>query len=115
MNTSISPVGILGFTRLGVAGLHLAVDADAPFAAHLLDLGEDRAVGIGQHLRHAVMVAQVDEQDAPVVADPVHPAGKADGLAHMGGVEVGAGMAAIGVHGSSPEWVCSGSGRYIRG
>jgi flagellar basal body rod protein FlgC len=98
-----------------VAGLHLAINADAPFAADLFDLGKDRAVGISQDLRHPVMVAQVDEQDAPVVADPVHPTGKADGLAHMGGVEVGAGMAAIGVHGSSPEWVFSGSGRYIRG
>jgi hypothetical protein len=41
---------------------------------------EDRAVGVGQHLRDAVVVAQVDEQDAAVVAHPVHPPGQTHGL-----------------------------------
>ena len=87
MKTSISPVGSLRVDQLGVARLHLAVDADAPFGAHLLDLGEGRAVGVGQHLGHAVMVAQVDEKDAAVVAHPVDPARQADGLADMLGPE----------------------------
>ena len=37
--------GDLGVDQLGVARLDLAVDADAPFAAHLLDLGEDGLSG----------------------------------------------------------------------
>jgi hypothetical protein len=32
----------------------------------------------------------------------VHPAGKADGFAHVGSVEFGTGVAAIDVHGSRP-------------
>jgi hypothetical protein len=60
--------GDLGVHQAFVARLHLAVDADAPFGAHLFDLGEDRAVGIAQHLGDAVMVAQVDEQHAAMVA-----------------------------------------------
>ena len=83
MKTSTSPVGILSLTRLGIARLDLAVDADHPFGAHRLDRLKAGAVRVGQHLRHAVMVAQVDEQDAAVVAHPVHPAGQAHGLAHI--------------------------------
>ena len=49
------------------------------------------------------MVAQVDEQTAAMVAHAVDPAREADGLAHVRGVEFGAGMAAEGVHGGSPS------------
>jgi hypothetical protein len=44
------------------------------------------------------MVAQVDEDQPPVVAFPVDPAGEADGLTRVGGAQGAAGMAAIGVH-----------------
>ena len=54
----------LGVHQVGRTRLHLAVDADAPLRPHLLDLGEDRAVGVGEDLGDAVMVAQVDEEDA---------------------------------------------------
>jgi hypothetical protein len=64
-----------------------------------LDLVKDRAVGIAEHLRHAVVVAQVDEEHAAMVADAVHPARQADGVAHVGFGQLGAGMAAICVHG----------------
>ena len=74
----------LGVHQLGVARLHVAVDADAPFRAHLFHVGEHRAVGIAEHLRHAVVIAQVDEQNAAVVADAVDPAGQADGFADVG-------------------------------
>ncbi len=53
---------------------HLAVDADDPFRADALRLLESGAVGIGDHLGEAVVVAQVDEQQAAVVAHPMHPA-----------------------------------------
>ena len=63
-----------------IARLHLAIDADHPFRAHLLDLREGRAVAIRQHLGDAVMVAQVDEEHAAMVAHPVNPARKPHGL-----------------------------------
>ena len=44
------------------------------------------------------MVAQVDEQHAAVVALAVDPARQADGLADVGGAQLGAIMGAIGVH-----------------
>jgi hypothetical protein len=45
------------------------------------------------------MVAQVNEQHAAMVSHAVHPAGKADGFANIGGGEVVAFVAAEGVHG----------------
>ena len=55
-------------------------------------------IAVAQHLRDPVMVAQIDEQHAAVVADPVDPARKPDGFTHMGRVQRGTGVAAIGVH-----------------
>ena len=80
------------------ARLDPAINANDPFGADLFDVLEGRAVAVGQHLRDAVMVAQVNEQHTPMVAHPVDPARQADLMAHMGGVQGGAGMAAIGVH-----------------
>jgi hypothetical protein len=48
------------------------------------------------------MIAQVDEQNAAVIADAVDPPGQADGLSDMGLSQIGAGMAAICVHFHSP-------------
>ena len=42
---------------------------------------EGRAVGVGHHLRQAVVVAQVDEQQAAVVAHAMHPARQPHGTA----------------------------------
>ena len=47
---------------------------------------------------HAIVIAQVDEQDATVVTYPMDPARKTNGVTDIGFVQVGAGMAAIGVH-----------------
>ena len=55
--------------------------------------------GSDHALRDAVMVAQVDEQHAAVVADAVAPAGQAGDLADIGFAERAAGMGAITVHG----------------
>ena len=66
--------GILGAGR---APPHLAVDAHHPFGAQLLGLLEGRAVGVGDDLGQPVVVAQVDEQHAAMVADAVAPAGQA--------------------------------------
>ena len=81
-----------------VARLDPPVNPHHPFGAQLFNVGKGRAVAVGQHLGDAVMVAQVDKQHAAMVAHPVDPARKAHGLAHMGSIQVGTGMAAIGMH-----------------
>ena len=91
-------VGILGAGR---ALAHLAVDPHHPFRAQLLGVLEGRAVGIGHHLGQAVMVAQVDEQHAAMVADAMAPAGEPDGLADIALAERAAGMGAVTMHGWS--------------
>ena len=67
--------------------------------------GADRIEGLEARraLRHdalgqAVMIAQIDEQQPAMVALAVHPAGKPDGLARIGGTKGAAGMGAVGVH-----------------
>ena len=69
----------VGVDGLGRARLDLAVDADDPFAAHGLGGLEGRRIRIGDDLGQAVVVAQVDEQQAAMVAHAMHPARKADG------------------------------------
>ena len=89
-------VGVLGSGR---AGAHLAVEPHDPFGAQGLGGGEGGRVRINDALGHAVMVAQVDEQHAAVVADAVAPAGEADVLADEGCGGLGAGMGAVAMHG----------------
>jgi len=55
------------------------------------------------NLREAVVVAEVHEEDAAVVAEAEHPAGKSDGLARVRGAELVACMCTIGMHQFSPE------------
>ncbi len=85
---------------LGARGAiaHLAVDLDHPFRTQFLGVLEGRAVGIGHHLGEAIMVAQVDEQHAAMVADAMHPAGDPDRGANVGLAERAAGVGAITVH-----------------
>ncbi len=85
--------------RLVCACLHLAIDTDHPFATNAFSRLERRRIGIGDDLRHAVMIAQIDEQEAAMVAHAMHPAGQAHIRAHVGFSEFGAGMAAIAMHG----------------
>ena len=75
-----------------------AVDADHGFGLQLFDRRKGRAVAVGQKLGHAVMVAQIDKQDAAVIADPVHPTRQAHGFAGVGFVQRRTGMAAVSVH-----------------
>ncbi len=102
-------VGVHRFRR---ARLHLAVDADAPFGAHHFGQLEGRRIGVGDHLRQAVMVPEVDEQQPAVIADAVHPAREADGRPHILGAKRAAGMAAIAVHDAADSnQRASGNGR----
>ena len=52
----------------------------------------------GDDLGQPVMVAQVDEQHAAMVALAVNPARQADGRADVGGAKLGAVMGTVGVH-----------------
>jgi hypothetical protein len=62
----------------------------------------ERGGGRNDDLRDAVVVAQVDEEDAAEVALVVDPAREADGLAGVGGAQVVAGVGAVRVgHGGT--------------
>ena len=66
-----------GVDRAGLAHHDRAGDGDHAFRAHRVGRGEGRGAG-GEHaLGDAVMVAQVDEQQAAVVALGMHPAREA--------------------------------------
>ena len=82
-----------------VARHDVAINADTPLRTHLFDLGKYRAIGIGHDLRDAVMIAQIDEQKPAMIAHAVDPTGKTHGLAYIGFIQIGASMAAVGVHG----------------
>ena len=101
----------LGILGAGRPRAHLAVDAHHPFRAQRLGDLERRAVGIGHHLGEAVVIAQVDEQDAAVVADAMTPAGKARLAADVACSQCAAGMAAIAVHFRLDSLVAAGSDR----
>ena len=72
-----------GVFRAGGALAHQAVDPHHIFRAQLLGLRESRRIRIDHALRQSVMVAQIDEQHAAVVADAVAPAGEARLLADV--------------------------------
>jgi hypothetical protein len=65
-------VGIVGALRPGPA---LAGDLDHPFRAQPFGNGEGRRIGVHHDLGYAVMVSQIDEFQAAMVAHPVDPAG----------------------------------------
>ena len=71
------------------------VNADDPLRTHGLGRLESGAIGIGDDLRHAVVVAQVDEQHAAVVADAVHPARQPNVFTDIGLPKRAAGVRAI--------------------
>ena len=87
--TSISPVGRFGLTVSAMRALTSPSTRIDPFAAHGLGDLEGRRIRIGDDLRQAVVVAQVDEQQAAMVADTMNPAGKADARPDIGFLEVG--------------------------
>ena len=68
----------------GRTAAHLAVDPHHPFRAQLFGVLERRRIRVGDALGQAVMVAQVDEQHAAMVADAMAPAGQTDGLVDVG-------------------------------
>ena len=88
------------FGVLGPAGTpaHLAVDAHDPLGAQRLGALEGRRIRVGHDLRQAVMVAQIDEQHAAVIAHTMHPAGEPHGLADVAVAQSAAGMGSVAMH-----------------
>src|SRR6266849_3997820 len=84
------------------AAAHDALHAQHELVAHAVGDGEGvRAIGIADDLDKALAVAQVDEDDAAVVAPAMRPAEEGDGLAEKPGI----GEAAIfGAHGYG-HWI----------
>src|SRR5262249_44391126 len=85
---------------VGAAGPppHLAVERPDPWAAQLLGWLEGRTVGVGDTLRDAVMVAQVDEQGPAMITDAVAPAGQPRLLPDIAIAKRAAGLSAVAVH-----------------
>ena len=89
------------FRIVGAGGTaaHLAVDPHHPFRTQLFGVLECRRIRIGHALRQAVMVAQIDEQHAAMVADAMAPARQPDGLADVALAERAAGVGPVAMHG----------------
>ena len=83
-----------------VAGFHRTINANTPFAAQLFYFFEHRAIRVAKHLRHPIVISQIDKEQTAVVAHAMHPSRKADCLANIIDVQVGTGVAAISMHGS---------------
>ncbi len=96
------PVGMSAFSVPVGALADLSVDPDNEFRAQLLSLLERRRIRIDHALGDPVMVAQIDEQHAAVVADAVAPARQPNVLADLVKAESAAGVRAIAMH----EQVC---------
>ena len=62
---------------------HLAVDPHHPFRTQFFGVLERRQIRVGDALGQAVMVAQIDEQHAAMVADTMAPARQPNRLVDM--------------------------------
>ena len=67
----------------GGAAAHLAVDPHHPLRAQLFGLLEGRRIRVRHALAYAVMVAQIDEQHAAMVANAMDPTGQTNRLANI--------------------------------
>jgi len=92
-------VGIVGALR---AMANLAVDLHHPLRTQLFRQLERLGIRIDDALRHAVMVAQIDEQQTAVIADAMAPARQADVGVDVALAERAAGMGPVAMHGN-PE------------
>ena len=91
--TSMSPVAMSALALPSGRTSTTPVDGDAELGAQPVRLLEH--VGVAEHhLRHAGGVAQVDEDDAAVVAPPRHPSGQRHRLTGVGGPQRTGGMTA---------------------
>ena len=77
---------------LGRPALDLADHGDDEFRADALDALEQRLVAFDDHLRQAVTIADVEEQQRAQVADAMHPAEQHRILSHVTGTKRSARM-----------------------
>ena len=77
---------------------HPAVDPNDEFRAQFLRFRECRRIRIDDALGEAVMVAQIDEQQAAVIADAMAPARKPDVGAVLGKGKGAAGVGPVAMH-----------------
>jgi len=89
--------GQVGVHDGSVARHDLAVDPDHALGANALDGGKPRRLGVEHQLGQTVVVTQIDEQQAAVVALPVHPARQPDIRSGVRRPEGAAGVGTIGV------------------
>ena len=79
------------------ARAHAALDADHELVAQPLRLREHlRRIRIEYHLQQALAIAQIDEDDAAVIAPAMHPAGDLDLLLRKTRIHLPAVMATHG-------------------
>ncbi len=71
---------------------NLAVNADDPFRTQRLGKLESLAVRIGYDLREPIMVAQINEQHAAMVANAMTPSGQSNGRTNVGVAKSAASM-----------------------
>ena len=76
-----------------------AVDPNHPFRAQLFGILERRRIRVGDALRQPVMVAQVDEEHAAMVANTMAPARQANRLVDIALPERAAGVGTVTMHG----------------
>ncbi len=81
----------------------LAVNAHHPLGAKRLGYPKGSDVGINNNLRQSVVIAQIDEQQAAVVADPMHPARQTNFLANLFRAQLAAIVAPVRVHSVDPD------------
>ncbi len=75
-----------------------SVDPDDPFRPKFSGLIESLRIRVDHALSNAVMIAQIDEQHAAMIANAMAPAGKTNRLAGLRFARVAAAMGAVAVH-----------------
>ena len=80
------------------ARFHDTVDRDDRFQLDLVKNRQRVAILVGNDLRDAVMIAEIDEENAAMVALVMHPARQTNGFADIVFVQRGTVVGTIGVH-----------------
>ena len=90
--------GEFGVDRAFFAGNDFTVELDDSFDTPMVQFLIEGTFGVDDHLSDAVMVAEVDENDAAMVTDAMDPAGETDFFSHIGFAEFTASVSTILTH-----------------
>jgi hypothetical protein len=104
----------LGVDVLRAARDDLAVDADHGLLGELVQRVVRLGARAGHELRDAVVIAQIDEEDAAQVAPIVQPATQPDVGADVRGAELAAGVGPVPMHRRSSSLRGSGSSCHVK-